>query len=123
MTLDLYTASYAHRYSDPCGAYIGTDAAAVEDAIIAAMQYEDRDLASYCEHDGPFETDENGVTRCTDDCADCEGACAFCHSDLVWYGVHRVGHVSDFARSLAEAKSIIRDIRDHPDHVIALDTN
>ena len=53
MTLNLYVASYAHRYSDPCGGYVGFTAEAVEATVEAAMQYEADELRAYCEHETP----------------------------------------------------------------------
>jgi hypothetical protein len=97
MTIDLYVASFGHRYSDPCTTFVGLTAEAVGDAVEEAMEYERGDLAGYCD----IEHDDDQLV------ADC----SLCTPDLVTFGVWQVYRTEELG-GLRNTIGIIRDCRE-----------
>ena len=71
----LYFGSYGHRYSDPCGGFMGFDREKVARAIESAIEYEEQELKNYCEGHGEVEYYP-------------EEDCSYCNPDICFYGIY-----------------------------------
>lgn len=74
MDKQLYFGSYGHRYSDPCGGFMGFDRQKVAEAVESAIEYEENELKNYCEGHGEVEYYP-------------EEDCPYCNPDICFYGI------------------------------------
>ena len=106
MTIDLYVASFGHRYSDPCTTFVGLTREAVADAVDEAMEYERVEMGGYCE------TEHDADDLATD--------CGYCTPDLVTFGIWPVYHTEDLG-GLRNTIGIIRECRESENGVTVPD--
>ena len=76
MDKQLYFGSYGHRYSDPCGGFMGFDREKVAEAIEQAIKDEEFYLQNACDydHEDAFDIPER--------------ECSFCNPELCFYGIY-----------------------------------
>lgn len=99
MTIELYVASFGHRYSDPCATAVGLTREAVEDAIEYAMEEERADLVNYCD-----------IQHANDPDSPVED-CSLCTPDLVTFGVWPIYRVDELG-GLRNTIEILRECRE-----------
>lgn len=104
--MDLYIGSYGHRYSDPSMRYIGFTRESVEEAVERGIEWEKKELPGYCDI-------EHGEDE--------EEACSLCNPDIVTYGVWPIHHIRDYFSGIRECINAIKDAREDPDQITALE--